>query len=68
MMAVFLICCGSMINVKQVGMPLYKVSLLMGMKLLVGILLGMLLKAVFGTAGILGITPMIIIAAITNSE
>lgn len=24
MMAVFLICCGSMINVKQVGVPLYK--------------------------------------------
>lgn len=68
MMAVFLICCGSMINVKQVGMPLYKGVTLTGMKLLVGILLGMLLKAVFGTAGILGITPMIIIAAITNSN
>lgn len=68
MMAVFLICCGSMINVKQVGMPLYKGVTLTGLKLAVGIVLGVLLKALFGTAGILGITPMIIIAAITNSN
>ena len=68
MMAVFLICCGSMINVRQVGMPLYKGVTLTGMKLLVGILLGVLLRAAFGPAGILGITPMIIIAAITNSN
>lgn len=68
MMAVFLICCGSMINVKQVGMPLYKGVTLTGIKLITGILLGMLLKAVFGPAGILGITPMIVIASITNSN
>lgn len=68
MMAVFLICCGSMINIKQVGMPLYKGVTLTGMKLLVGILIGVLLRAAFGTAGILGITPMIIIAAVTNSN
>lgn len=68
MMAVFLICCGSMINVKQVGMPLYKGVTLTGIKLLTGILLGVLLKAVCGPAGILGITPMIVIASITNSN
>ena len=68
MMAVYLITCGSMINVRQVGMSLYKGIVLTVMKLLVGVACGMLLKALFGPAGILGITPMIVIAAVTNSN
>lgn len=67
-MALFLICCGSMINVRQVGLPLYKGTIMTAIKLVVGVLIGMLLNAAFGPAGIFGITPMIAIAAITNSN
>ncbi len=68
MMGFFLIVCGSTINVKQVGMPLYKGIIMTGMKFLLGVLLGLFVGAVFGEAGFLGITPFVMIAAITNSN
>lgn len=68
MMGLFLIICGSSINVRQVGMPLYKGVTLTGMKFLLGIALGLFVGKVFGPAGFLGITPMVMIAAITNSN
>ena len=41
MMGLFLILCGSAIDVKQVGMPLYKGGILTGMKFVLGVLLGL---------------------------
>lgn len=41
MMGLFLIVCGSSININQVGMPLYKGVTLTGMKFLLGIVIGL---------------------------
>lgn len=68
MMGLFLIICGSSINVKQVGMPLYKGVTLTAMKFFFGIALGLTVGKIFGPAGFLGLTPMVMIAAITNSN
>lgn len=68
MMGLFLILCGSTINIKEVGMPLYKGTILTGIKFLVGILIGYAVGKIWGAAGVLGLTPMVLIAAITNSN
>ncbi len=68
MMGLFLILCGASINIKQVGMPLYKGVTLTAMKFFVGILFGLLVGKICGPAGFLGITPFVMIAALTNSN
>ena len=68
MMGLFLIICGSTINIKQVGMPLYKGVTLTGMKFVLGVILGVLVGKLCGPAGFLGIAPFVWIAAITNSN
>lgn len=68
MMGVFLILCGSSISIKQVGMPLYKGVTLTGIKFLLGVAIGLLVGALCGPAGFLGIAPFVWIAAITNSN
>ena len=40
MMGFFLIVCGSMIDIKQVGMPLYKGVIMTGTKFLLGVIVG----------------------------
>ena len=68
MMGFFLIVCGASINVRQVGMPLYKGVVMTGIKFLLGVLFGLIVGWVCGPAGFLGITPFVMIAAITNSN
>ena len=68
MMGFFLIVCGSAINIKQVGMPLYKGVALTGIKFLLGVIVGMAVSALCGPAGFLGIAPFVWIATITNSN
>ncbi|MGL5435182.1 MAG: 2-keto-3-deoxygluconate permease [Lachnospiraceae bacterium] len=68
MMGLFLIICGSSINIKQVGMPLYKGVVLTGIKFVLGVILGLAVGKMFGPAGFLGLTPFVLIAAITNSN
>ncbi|RFZ76475.1 2-keto-3-deoxygluconate permease [Lacrimispora amygdalina] len=68
MMGLFLIVCGSSININQVGMPLYKGVTLTGMKFLLGVLVGLLVGKLCGVNGFLGIAPFVWIAAITNSN
>lgn len=68
MMGLFLIVCGSAINIKQVGMPLYKGVTLTAVKFILGVLLGLLVGKIAGPDGFLGLTPFVIIAAITNSN
>lgn len=64
----FIFCCGASINVKQIGLPFYKGSVLTLTKFAVGVTIGVVVGKLFGTAGILGITPLAIIAALTNSN
>lgn len=66
-MGIFLICCGASLNIRQLGLPLYKGVVLTAIKFFVGVGIGVLL-GLLGPAGILGITPMIAIAALTNSN
>lgn len=68
MMGLFLIICGSAINIKQVGMPLYKGVALTGVKFVVGVVVGLAVGKICGPSGFLGITPFVLIAAITNSN
>lgn len=68
MMGLFLIICGSAINIKQVGMPLYKGVALTGIKFVVGVVVGLTVGKICGPTGFLGITPFVLIAAITNSN
>jgi len=68
MMGFFLIVCGSTINIKQVGMPLYKGVTFTAVKFLLGVAFGLIVSKVCGPAGFLGITPFVFIAAITNSN
>lgn len=68
MMGLFLIVCGSAINIKQVGMPLYKGVTLTAVKFILGVILGLAVGKIAGPSGFLGLTPFVIIAAITNSN
>lgn len=67
-MGIFLICCGASLNIRQMGIPLYKGVVLTAIKLFIGVAIGVLLGSLFGPAGVFGITPMIAIAALTNSN
>lgn len=64
----FIFCCGASINVKQIGLPFYKGSVLTLTKFAVGVIIGVVVGKIWGPAGVLGITPLAIIAALTNSN
>lgn len=67
LLGMFLLLNGASINIKKIGMPLYKGFVLTAMKFVLGVALGLLVAKICGAAGFAGITPMAIIAAITNS-
>ncbi|MDF2522906.1 MAG: kdgT4 [Clostridiales bacterium] len=64
----FLFVSGAAINIKQVGIPVYKGAVLTVSKVGGGIAIGILLGMIFGPLGFLGITPLAIIAALANSN
>ena len=68
LVGLFIFCSGATIDVKQVGMPLYKGTVLTILKLVVGVIIGYALNMAFGRAGILGLTPFAVISAVTNSN
>lgn len=67
-LAVFLFCNGAQINVKQAGIPVIKGIVITVVKVGLGAALGVLLNLAFGEAGILGLTPLAVIAAMANSN
>ena len=67
LLGMFLLLNGASIDVKKIGMPLYKGCTLTLMKFVVGIILGLLVAKIGGAAGFCGITSMAMIAGITNS-
>lgn len=67
LLGLFLLINGASIDLKNIGMPLYKGIVLTGIKFILGVALGLLVSFLCGASGIFGITPMAIIAAITNS-
>ena len=68
LMGLFLICCGASISFKQVGAPLYKGALLTVLKFVIGVAIGWGVQMVFGPEGFLGLTPVVLIAVLTNSS
>lgn len=67
-LAVFLFSNGAQISVKQAGAPLYKGFMLTLVKFLIGALLGLIVNNIWGMAGVLGLSPLVLIAAVTNSN
>lgn len=68
LMGLFLICCGASISFKQVGAPLYKGTILTVLKFVIGVAIGWGVQYIFGPEGFLGITPVALIAVLTNSS
>lgn len=68
LMGLFLIICGSSINIKEAGLPLYKGSLLLVMKLILGGAVGWAVGSLFGVAGVLGITPFVLFCAMPSNN
>ncbi len=69
LIALFLLCTGAQINVKNVGVSLGKGATLLATKWIVGAGIGLLAYIFAGSNGLwLGIAPIAIIAAMTNSN
>ncbi|MDD7305855.1 MAG: 2-keto-3-deoxygluconate permease [Peptoniphilaceae bacterium] len=64
----FLFCNGAQINIKQAGVSLKKGFFLTLIKFIIGAGLGWLINLTFGEIGFLTITPVAIIASLTNSN
>lgn len=67
-LAVFLFCNGTTIDFKKAGVPLAKGTIICAIKVGLGILVGLLVNKAFGPAGILGLTPLALVGAISNSN
>ena len=68
LIALFCLCNAAQINFKNVGAPLVKGVGLTAAKFIIGAGIGWIIGKVFGTNGLLGITPLAFIAAVTNSN
>ncbi|HIX59656.1 MAG TPA: 2-keto-3-deoxygluconate permease [Candidatus Blautia gallistercoris] len=68
LIALFCLCNAAQINVKQAGSTLGKGVALTAVKFAIGAIIGIVVGKVFGTAGILGLTPLAIVASLTNSN
>ncbi|MGX8710448.1 MAG: 2-keto-3-deoxygluconate permease [bacterium] len=68
LMGLFLIICGSSIKIKEAGMPLYKGTLMLVMKLALGGAIGWLASYLFGAYGILGLTPFVLFCALPSNN
>jgi len=67
-LATFLFCNGAQINIKQAGKPILKGVVLTLSKFILGACIGITVNKIWGPAGVLGITPLAIIAALTNNN
>ena len=67
-LAVFLFCNGAQINLKQAGKPVMRGIVLTASKFFIGAGVGVLVNQVWGPGGVLGLTPLVLIAALTNSN
>lgn len=68
MMGIFLLICGSSINIRQAGLPLYKGSVLLILKCVAGALTVWAVGYFFGAAGFFGISTMALVACLTSSN
>ncbi|KAA8674507.1 2-keto-3-deoxygluconate permease [Clostridium sp. MT-14] len=67
-LAVFLFCMGAQMSLKVAPKSFKKGVILLVAKCGIGAIIGLGVGKIFGTAGILGLTPLAIIAAMTNTN
>lgn len=67
-LGVFLFCMGSQMSFKVAPRSLKKGLILTLSKYIIGVFIGLGIGKIFGPAGLLGLTPLAIIAAMTNSN
>ena len=67
-LGLFLFCCGSQISLKQAGQPVKVGVVLTLSKFALGAVMGIIFNSIWGPMGILGLTPLAVIAALTNSN
>lgn len=63
-----LVCLGTQLQFREMGKVLKRGGILLVSKYLIGALIGIIVGKVFGKAGILGLTTLAIISAVTNSN
>lgn len=68
LIAFFVLCHGAQINLKQAGVPVYKGITYTLLKFAVGATIGWTVGQIWGSAGVLGLTPLAIVGAMTNSN
>lgn len=68
LLGAFLFCSGSQINLQQGKKSVLKGSVLVITKVVIGAVLGLLVNRFFGKTGILGLTPLAIISALSNNN
>lgn len=68
LIGLYLFCSGATIDVKAAGETVYKGVFLTALKFFGGFGIGLLLNAIFGEAGFLGLLPLAVIGAVTNSN
>lgn len=67
-LAVFIFCNATTINLKKAGVTVYKGIVITLVKVGLGIIIGLICGAVFGEAGFLGLSTLAIVGAIANSN
>jgi 2-keto-3-deoxygluconate permease len=68
LIAMYMVVVGSMINVKQALRPIYKGTVLTLAKFITGFAIGWGVGLIFGPTGFWSLTPLALIAALTNSN
>ncbi|WP_283170853.1 2-keto-3-deoxygluconate permease [Curtanaerobium respiraculi] len=67
-LGILLFCMGTNLQVKEMPAVLKRGGILLVSKFAIGAILGILVGTIFGPAGVLGLTPLAIICAVTNSN
>lgn len=68
LMGAFLFCAGAQVNFRRAGTSIYKGCSLLITKVGIGVILGLLVNHFFVIYGVLGLSPLAIIASLTNKN